>query len=325
MAATVPSSSSHTFAPQTLQHSSPPSSSSAPRNSRTILSDTTEQPFGNPNALPGPPPSHFFPSVPRAQREKARQARLEAAAAGSSSPPLPDGAPAKGELARRAQGEAGAGPSDDERQQLQPRTDFASSGPSDDRRPSVDSGAGVGRGAGTKRRFRDVERTSWDAASELVRIEREKEMMVLDGVEGGKGMEVVRDPEDREKTPTPSMAQSVSMAAANDRSGLREAASMSASPDTEPAKRFSIASIVSDDVDAERHDAMAVDDDASVVTGASGTSANGESGAASDGSAKEPAKKRSRTLTTPAQTAVLNALLAKVRSVVSTLALSSSS
>jgi hypothetical protein len=179
----------------------------------------------------------------------------------------------------------------------------------------------VGRGAGTKRRFRDVERTSWDAASELVRIEREKEMMVLDGVEGGKGMEVVRDSEDREKTPTPSMAQSVSMAATNDRSGLREAASMSASPDPEPAKRFSIASIVSDDVDAERHDAMAVDDDASVVTGASGTSANGESGAASDG----PAKKRSRTLTTPAQTAVLNALLAKVRSVVSTLALSSSS
>lgn len=132
------------------------------------------------------------------------------------------------------------------------------------------------------------------------------------GVEGGKGKEVMRDEEDREKTPTPSMAQSVSFA---DRSQPRGTASTSASPDPpEPAsaKRFSIASLVSDDADADGDEAMVLDDDASVVTGATGTSANGEGGQ-SDGSAKEPAKKRSRTLTTPAQTAVLNALLAKVR------------
>ncbi|BGP26531.1 hypothetical protein JCM10295v2_005484 [Rhodotorula toruloides] len=310
MATALPSSSSHTFPPQHPSTSS--TASSAPRNSRTILSDTTSQCFGNPNSLPGPPPSHFFPSVPKAQREKARQARLDAAAAaaaaGSPSPP-PPAVPAKdsGGLVAGG-GEAGTGSSDDERQQRQARAELASSGPFDNRRPSavsLSAGSGVGAGGstGTKRR-RDVDRTSWDAASELVRIEREKDKMIQGSLGGGKGSEGVRDEEDREKTPTPSMARSLPMA---NGSHPRETASTSASPDPpEPAKRLSLASLVSDDAD---EDAMALDDDASVVTAATGMSG----GAASDGSAKEPAKKRSRTLTTPAQTAVLNALLAKTR------------
>ncbi|BGP34139.1 hypothetical protein JCM10296v2_005954 [Rhodotorula toruloides] len=316
MAAALPStssSSSHPFPPPPPHHHPSASSSSAPRNSRTILSDTISQSFGNPNSLPGPPPSHFFPSVPKAQRDRARQARLDAAAAdaaaaaaGNPSPP-PPAVPAKDGTTSRAG--AGGGSSDDERQQRQARAELASSGPFDNRRPSVGTGVGAGGSAGTKRRFRDVERTSWDAASELVRFERERER-AMHGVEGGKGKEVMRDEEDREKTPTPSMAQSVSFA---DRSQPRQTASTSVSPDPpEPAKRFSIASIVSDDADADGDEAMALDDDASVVTGATGTSANGEGGQ-SDGSATEPAKKRSRTLTTPAQTAVLNALLAKTR------------
>ena len=60
---------------------------------------------------------------------------------------------------------------------------------------------------------------------------------------------------------------------------------------------------------SEASEAEDDEDDASVMTGATRQSAGGNG---SDGSGKEPAKKRSRTLTTPAQTAVLNALLAKV-------------
>ncbi|BGP72358.1 hypothetical protein NBRC10513v2_005754 [Rhodotorula toruloides] len=289
MAAALPStssSSSHTFPPPPPHHPPSASSSSAPRNSRTILSDTTSQSFGNPNSLPGPPPSHFFPSVPKAQRDRARQARLDAAAAAGSPSPPPPAVPAKDGITSRAGAGVGAGSSDDERQQRLARAELASSGPFDNRRPSVGSGVGAGGSAGTKRRFRDVERTSWDAASELVRIEREREKeRVMQGVEDAKGKEVMRDEEDREKTPTPSMAQSVFFAEL-------------------PTPRNRL--------DIHGDDPMALDDDASVVTGATGASANGEGGQ-SDGSAKEPAKKRSRTLTTPAQTAVLNALLAKTR------------
>jgi hypothetical protein len=63
------------------------------------------------------------------------------------------------------------------------------------------------------------------------------------------------------------------------------------------------------DEDGEDEDEAMALDDASIRSGASG----GSKATGADGSGREPAKKRSRTLTTPAQTAVLNALLAKVR------------
>ncbi|GAA5856911.1 hypothetical protein JCM8547_008460 [Rhodosporidiobolus lusitaniae] len=297
-----------------------------------FLRDVLDE-LDNPNRLPGPPPTHFFPSVPRAQRDKARQARL---ASLSPSPPLPPphdapsppgpAVPAKD--APLSNQSSSPDPANEDEQtfllrQRQAKVELASAGPFDNRRPSAISFAsssaqsggssepfpsapksvGNGGGAGTKRRHRDSDRTSWDAASELIRVEREKEKAKK------RGAEVLES--DGERTPTPSVAASFS--------GPRPVLTIcetegSTSPEVN-GRAPSFVSATSGGMDDEEsaaggeEDEVMTLDDASVRSGASG----GIKATGADASGKEPAKKRSRTLTTPAQTAVLNALLAKTR------------
>ncbi|GAA5973484.1 hypothetical protein JCM11641_006485 [Rhodosporidiobolus odoratus] len=312
---------------------------STSRDSMRDILDLTSQPFGNPNAFPGPPKGHFFPAVPRAQREKAQQVRL-----GSASPPPPSHSAAAAKefctfppppLGTHTFGGRTLGRDEDEQavRDRQAKLDLASSGPFDNRRPSAVSlhppvpssftavqstavkSVGTGGSTGTKRRHRDTDRTSWDAASELLRLEREKETPI-DGLTAEEGQERSRG--DKEKTPTPSMTR-CSPGAPHDMgegitmSAIRAArtASHSLSPEIDDRRGSAAPSIMSTTslgADEEADELMALDDE-SIRSGASGKSK--ATGASASG--KEPAKKRSRTLTTPAQTAVLNALLAKTR------------
>ncbi|GAA5913425.1 hypothetical protein JCM6882_001958 [Rhodosporidiobolus microsporus] len=330
------------------------------------IADATSQHYGSPNQLPGPPPSHFFPSVPRAQRDKARQARLASASPPPSHPQLPPtGLAALAAAAaplQYASASAGAhahhssSPEAEEHdqevlaeRQRQAKVELASAGPFDNRRPSAVSLAsarstgsggpfpsvvksvGTGGSGGTKRRHRDLDRTSWDAASELVRLEREKERAIFGGP-AGKGKGKAQADEDKEKTPTPSMTAVFPGSRPVAAKGKEDAAmavdddeeedeledrpppvpSKSLSPELDDGRAPSFISAETggeedDDGEGEGDDVMM--DDASMRSGLSGTS----KATGADESGKEPAKKRSRTLTTPAQTAVLNALLAKTR------------
>ncbi|GAA6044197.1 hypothetical protein JCM8097_006810 [Rhodosporidiobolus ruineniae] len=297
---------------------------------REVL-DASAQHFGNPNSLPGPPPSHFFPSVPRAQRDKARQARL----ASSPSPPPPPVPPKSSSPVEEHDEQALAV------RQRQAKVELAAAGPFDNRRPSLPAAAGassnstvvqqgksVGTGGsgGTKRRFRESDRTSWDAASELVLLEKERERAQRAKVPAA--VHRVEADEDKEKTPTPSVAASFAGprpvetgAAATPRievddedAAMGDDAERSASPPETDGRPSAAPSFVSassgggGEDDDELDDAMTFDD-VSVRSGVS----QGSKATGADDSTKEPAKKRSRTLTTPAQTAVLNALLAKTR------------
>ncbi|GAA6003454.1 uncharacterized protein JCM10292_001598 [Rhodotorula paludigena] len=316
-----------------------------------IFADVSSQAEAGPSRFAGPPAAArrgpVFPSVSRAQREEARRIRLSAspepvaAAQASSStttpfsPPqsahaLPPSRPTGIEALLSAANEddtADAHRLERERER-QVKLELASAGPFDNRRPSyLDGGSGsempapvkgVGAGGsgGTKRRHRDVDRTNWDAASELVMQEREREK-ALRGWKGKARAETLSPTpgvSDREKTPTPVMALSakpLSPPAANGETMAVDGATPPApseSPEMDdgrrPSKAPSLASAAAEDDDM-------MDDDASIMTGM--TNATGVSAGGADGSGEEPAKKRSRTLTTPAQTAVLNALLAKTR------------
>lgn len=211
--------------------------------------------------------------------------------------------------------------------QRQAKVELARAGPFDNRRPSsvesfassqasriipvfpVEKSVGNGGSGGTKRRHRPSDRTSWDAASELVRGERESEL-------SQRGAKRPLE-EDGEKTPTPSVAASFGgprpVVARN--SVMLDGSETYASASPEASQRrgsapsiHSTTSAAVEEDSGDEGDSMAVDD-ASIRSGANG----GSKATGAEGSGKEPAKKRSRTLTTPAQTAVLNALLAKVR------------
>ncbi|BGP50276.1 hypothetical protein JCM10450v2_006192 [Rhodotorula kratochvilovae] len=298
------------------------------------------------SASPEPPAAAAAPPAPAAAAAapvfpgKARgiQALLSAAEDDRPFPPVAAAAPATRQV--DPAGDV------DHHARRQARLELASTGPFDNRRPvpahaethapagvheeeEERRGVGAGGSGGTKRRFRDLDRTGWDAASELVMLEREREKALRGwtgaGGEGaqaggargkGKGKEVEPAPTpDREKTPTPSMRQAlappVGIVAPQDDVAMAvdDGPSRSASPDARSSKAPSIASTA--DVNGDFDDASAMDDDASIMTGMTG--ATGASAEDDDGAGKEPAKKRSRTLTTPAQTAVLNALLAKTR------------
>jgi len=308
----------------------------------------------SPGASTGPldtpraPQSHFFPSVSRAQRDLARQARLAAASPEpitSSTPPAPSPPPhdqlAPGkirgiEALLSAAGGAGhgggsggaAGVQDDERREPArvrhaAPGELGSSGPFALRRPSYASsqhsfvsatpskaasaddddderrGVGAGGSGGTKRR-RDVDRTGWDAASDLMQDD-EVDDERAHGRGGG----------DREKTPTPNLGRGPAAAGrgVSFQGGERPSRSRyesSTSPGLSPGASSKPGSIAS----VERDDDAAMDDDASIMTSRTGATGNMVD---DDDDGNQPAKKRSRTLTTPAQTAVLNALLAKVR------------
>ncbi|GAA6012306.1 hypothetical protein JCM10207_002796 [Rhodosporidiobolus poonsookiae] len=301
------------------------------------LLDATAQHYGNPNSLPGPPRAHFFPSVSRAQRETARAARL----ASASPPPVAGSATAS--RANGADRSSSAELEDDQafaERQRQAKVELAAAGPFDNRRPSavsaspfptVSRSVGTGGSGGTKRRHRDLDRTEWDAASELVRLEKEREKAQrgpfpsAPGGRAGAGKAVQHDgvEEDSQKTPTPSFSATfagpkVSPPADDAAMAIDDAplAGVETPLAEDDARRpsaapsiHSVASIGADEEDEEEGDeAMAMDDE-SMRSGYSGTS----KATGADTKDKEPAKKRSRTLTTPAQTAVLNALLAKTR------------
>lgn len=313
-----------------------------------IFADVSSQAEAGPSRFPGPPAAArrgpVFPSVSRAQREEARRIRLSAspepvpaAQAPSStaipfSPPnsahaLPPSRPTGIEALLSAANEDDTTDAHrlERERERQVKLELASAGPFDNRRPSyLDGGSGsempapvkgVGAGGsgGTKRRHRDVDRTNWDAASELVMQEREREK-ALRGWKGKARAETLSPTpgvSDREKTPTPVMALSakpLSPPAANGETMAVDGATPPApseSPEMDdgrrPSKAPSLASAAAEDDDM-------MDDDASIMTGMTNAT-----GVPAGGSGTEPAKKRSRTLTTPAQTAVLNALLAKVR------------
>lgn len=332
---------------------------------RGSLRDITTVSFGNPNSLPGPAPSHFFPSVPKLQRDQQRAARLSSP---PRLPPLSVSAQASHSDADRTYGErhriaaspreasALSSPSsnatshedDIELEQRQRAAKYAlashgpfpsnltSSGQSFERSnpgslredsstsatPTLKS-VGGGGSHGTKRRHRETaERTNWDAASELVRIERERETVIdrwgTDSSRGavGRMAENVGEPTRRrdasirgQKIGSPSLTGAPR---ANDgRNRTSVAGSVADSQAASPAD-VEMEDAEGDGEDFEEEDGLDDDDGASVATFKTGasTKSKGKSKAASG--EKEPAKKRSRTLTTPAQTAVLNALLAKV-------------
>lgn len=270
------------------------------RTSISALADVTEQVFGSPNTFPGRASARFFPSITREERERLRQARLA----------RDPSQPAQSHTANEAQSVLPAALPAGERSEAEEEAIRA-----------LQAGVGAGGSGGTKRSFRDVDRTSWDAASELVRLERERVSPRSRVASGGDERDARAVPAnggqspyplDREKTPTPGMA----FAAANEapsawRKGKERDIDAHPRPD-HPAwtERRGSTFTQSDASDAEDSMAVDADDDASIVTGETGASAGGNG---SDASGNEPAKKRSRTLTTPAQTAVLNALLAKVR------------
>ncbi|GAA5882459.1 hypothetical protein JCM3774_001127 [Rhodotorula dairenensis] len=336
----------------------------AQRMSIAALADVTEQVFGSPNQFPGTPPSHFFPAVSRQDRERLRQARLagEHEHLPSSSPaaqpaaarsPAFDSQTDDARWQRERQAKlnlAAGGPFDNRRppQQQQQQQQQQSHHPdansqvteplpgatSDAEAAAVrtlQAGAAVGVGAGgsggTKRRYRDDDRTSWDAASELVRFERERDL--ADRTAAERNEAAVRKSStgtlqahpfptvDREKTPTPNTfipSTAKGKGRATDFQGDdEEARAMTDLGSYDGSTRRRRDSRVTDEAEtSEGEDERGMDDEdaASVMTGATGRSAGGNG---SDGSGKEPVKKRSRTLTTPAQTAVLNALLAKTR------------
>ncbi|GAA5845731.1 hypothetical protein JCM3766R1_001152 [Sporobolomyces carnicolor] len=314
---------------------------------RGSLRDITTVSFGNPNSLPGPAPSHFFPSVPKLQRDQQRAARLSSP---PRLPPLSVSAQASHSDADRTYGErhriaaspreasALSSPSsnatshedDIELEQRQRAANFERSNPGSLREDSSTSATptlksvGGGGSHGTKRRHRETaERTNWDAASELVRIERERETVIdrwgTDSSRGavGRMAENVGEPTRRrdasirgQKIGSPSLTGAPR---ANDgRNRTSVAGSVADSQAASPAD-VEMEDAEGDGEDFEEEDDLDDDDGASVATFKTGasTKSKGKSKAASG--EKEPAKKRSRTLTTPAQTAVLNALLAKTR------------
>lgn len=184
---------------------------------------------------------------------------------------------------------------------------------------------GAGGSHGTKRRHRETaERTNWDAASELVRIEREREK-VIDGwgPERSPSLEAgPREPagESARQGSSSARAQKVGSPIFGMNAGDRRsvAGSFAASQSASPRE------VEMEDVDAdgqgectadgdEEEDDFDEDDGASISTFRTGASAKSKGKSRASSGEKEPAKKRSRTLTTPAQTAVLNALLAKTR------------
>ncbi|GAA6061085.1 hypothetical protein JCM10212_006286 [Sporobolomyces blumeae] len=317
---------------------------------RGSLRDITSVVFGSPNTLPGPSPSHFFPSVPKARRDQQRAARLAA-----SPPPPPHDrvheayhAPHAGS-ARTADGSdqmdvvsspSAASTEDDSEAEMRRRAakrELASHGPfpsaaspfpprsnpSSLREGSSTSGTptlksvGAGGSQGTKRRHRETaSRTGWDAASELVRIEREKEKVIDQWGTGHTGAIAGRDSANGD------MRHREYSAGGKVRGGDAPSSPSAARESQDEGRaRFSMAeSHASSPQDVEMNgpdgddDDDEVDDDAaSVATFRTGASAKSKGKAKSSAAEKEPAKKRSRTLTTPAQTAVLNALLAKTR------------
>lgn len=323
---------------------------------RGSLRDITSVVFGNPNALPGPPASHFFPSVPKAKRDQQRAARL---ATSSPAPPLPSSSsvdhprssstvhPSHHHLETNGQSRTLVGsPSSNEdeaefeQRQRSAKYELASHGPfpstsspfptrsnpaslregsSTSATPTLKS-VGGGGSHGTKRRHREAaERTSWDAASELVRIEREREKVIdrwgheVSGATNGREI-LGEGTRKRERSTREGTVGSSPIAGTDsqeeDHRGMSIAGSMAGSQIGSPQ-----------DVDMDEgeedgegeEDDFDEDDGASIATFKTGASTKSKGKNKSVSGESGPAKKRSRTLTTPAQTAVLNALLAKVR------------
>ncbi|GAA5936990.1 hypothetical protein JCM1841_003405 [Sporobolomyces salmonicolor] len=345
----------------------PSASSSSPSDATTrpkpgSLRDITGMAFGNPNAFPGPPPSHFFPSVPRAKRGQQRQARHAGSSPPPTEPPLfapprangltPVSEPARAAALSVDGNSPGASSSNDDDVELEQRQRAAklelalhgpfpsTSGPfptrpslphdpSSSTSASTIKGVGTGGSLGTKRRFREAARTSWDAASELVRIEREREK-ALRGWSGEEGADAPPNGHQRERERESilgaegDMMDSAAVHPSQRKASLAHLVSDSNSDACRPSEVASIAESQADsmgDMTMDDFDGEGDDDDLNdraAGEGASATSATstavGGKGAGTTGpGTKEPAKKRSRTLTTPAQTAVLNALLAKTR------------
>ncbi|GAA5897639.1 uncharacterized protein JCM6883_006764 [Sporobolomyces salmoneus] len=316
---------------------------------RGSLRDITTVAFGNPNALPGPAPSHFFPSVPKAKRDQKRAARL-----GSPPPPVPplpdahsailNSSTTDGANYPREAAEVGSpsstSTSNEEDQELEqrqraakyalashgpfPSTSLSSSqflnrsnpaslreGSSTSATPTIKS-VGGGGSHGTKRRHRETaDRTNWDAASELVRIEREREKVIdiwgQDIVTGGT----------KEYSGNSDRRGEISHNArsAETEEGRNRTSQIESVTNSQPASPADVAMDEGDGEgeDGEEEDEFDDDDGASIATYKTGASTKSKGKARAGSGEKEPAKKRSRTLTTPAQTAVLNALLAKTR------------
>ncbi|GAA5961519.1 hypothetical protein JCM3765_003616 [Sporobolomyces pararoseus] len=341
---------------------------------RGSLRDITTVSFGNPNSLPGPAPSHFFPSVPKAKRDQQRAARLAA-----TSPPPPHFPSHHQDQQQQAPDATGSTTTDSGRQQLspppQPRepggaaaisspSSNATSGGEDDIEleqrqraakyalashgpfPSTSASSsqfqnrsnsaslrdgsstsatptlksvGGGGSQGTKRRHRDTaERTNWDAASELVRIERERETVIdrwgADGSTGaGAGQREIAGESVRRREPSV-RAQKMGSPSFGVNGGDRTSIAGSvADSHTASPRDVEMEDAEGEGDGDEEEDEFDEDDGASVATFKTGASTKSKGKSRGGSGEKEPAKKRSRTLTTPAQTAVLNALLAKTR------------
>ncbi|GAA5903228.1 hypothetical protein JCM5296_001212 [Sporobolomyces johnsonii] len=346
--------------PPSASSSSPPDAATRPKPGS--LRDITGMAFGNPNTLPGPPPSHFFPSVPKAKRDQHRQARLAGASPPLSEPPRPTPPRANGltpmtqaattaALAVDASSPGASSSNDDdvelEQRQRAAKLELASHGPFPSTsgpfptRPSLPhdpsssttassiKGVGTGGSLGTKRRFREAARTSWDAASELVRIEREREKALRgwSGEEGANDRPNGHEQRERERESTLE-AEDVTMdSAAHPSQRKASLAHLMSDSNTDARRPSEVASIAESQADSmgdmTMDDGDGEGDDDDLTDGAAGegadarsarsTAAGGKGAGTSEPGTKEPAKKRSRTLTTPAQTAVLNALLAKTR------------
>ncbi|GAA5835666.1 hypothetical protein JCM5353_004697 [Sporobolomyces roseus] len=329
---------------------------------RGSLRDITSVAFGNPNTLPGPPASHFFPSVPKAKRDQQRAARL--ASSTSSAPTLPSSSSASAQdharssstvhsphhhhLGTNGQPQTVIGSpssnedeSEFEQRQRNAKYELASHGPfpstssspfptrsnpasiregsSTSATPTLKS-VGAGGSQGTKRRHREAaERTSWDAASELMRIEREREKVIdrwghdVGGATNGREI-AGEGTRKRERSAREQTVGSSPIAGTDsqdeDHQGMSIAGSMAGSQIGSPQD------VDMDDGEEDgegEEDDFDEDDGASVATFKTGASIKSKGKNKSGSGESGPAKKRSRTLTTPAQTAVLNALLAKTR------------
>ncbi|GAA5883762.1 hypothetical protein JCM16303_002358 [Sporobolomyces ruberrimus] len=323
---------------------------------RGSLRDITTVSFGNPNTLPGPAPSHFFPSVPKAKRDQQRAARLS-----SPPPPMPsipsrysvtgvgplstphEAHPSPPREAVVGSPSATSNESESESEQRQRTAKYAlaahgpfpssssssspfptRSNPSSLREGSSTSATptlksvGGGGSHGTKRRHREAaERTNWDAASELMRFEREREQVIdqwghnvdasAKGGVTGMGRRRELSARGQQMGSPPLHGTNVGDEAGN-RMSFRDsfAGSGTASP----------RDVDMEDAEGEgegEDDEFDDDDGASIATFKTGASTKSKGKGKSSAVETEPAKKRSRTLTTPAQTAVLNALLAKTR------------
>ncbi|GAA5994928.1 hypothetical protein JCM5350_005664 [Sporobolomyces pararoseus] len=336
---------------------------------RGSLRDITTVSFGNPNSLPGPAPSHFFPSVPKAKRDQQRAARLAAASpppshfpaqhqqqqqqtpSGTastttdsgrhhlSSPPQPreaisspsSNATSGGEddveleqrqrAAKHALASHGPFPSTSSSpSQFQNRSTSASlrEGSSTSATPTLKS-VGGGGSQGTKRRHRDTaERTNWDAASELVRIEREREKVVDQwganvNTGTGAGQRDIAGESVRRREPSV-RAQKMGSPSFGVNGGDRTSVAGSVAESHSASPRdVEMEEAEGEGEGDEEEDDFDDDDGASIATYKTGASTKSKGKSRGGSGEKEPAKKRSRTLTTPAQTAVLNALLAKTR------------